>query len=83
MVELRNEHPVFRRRRFFAGDVTPSDDTDVADIVWFTPAGEHKQDWGDDDALMVFLNGDGIPEPDQRGERCVGRLVPDRVQPDR
>ncbi len=71
VVELRKEHPVFRRRRFFAGDVTPADDTDVADIVWFTPAGEHKKDWGDDDALMVFLNGDGIPEPDQRGERVL------------
>ena len=68
IVELRKEHPVFRRRRFFAGDVTPSDDTDVADIVWFTPDGEHKQDWREDDALMVFLNGEGIPEPDQRGE---------------
>jgi isoamylase len=71
VVELRKEHPVFRRRRFFAGDVTPADDTDVADIVWFTPAGEHKKEWGDDDALMVFLNGDGIPEPDQRGERVL------------
>jgi glycogen operon protein len=71
VVSIRKEHPVFRRRRFFAGDVTPTIDDDVADIVWFTPDGDHKEDWGQDDALMVFLNGDGIPEPDQRGEPVV------------
>ena len=72
VVKLRNDHQVFRRRRFFAGEVTRAGDDAVADIAWFTPAGEHMQgsDWSDGEskALMVFLNGDGIPEPDRRGE---------------
>ena len=71
VVKLRNEHPVFRRRRFFAGEVTRAGDA-VADIAWFSPSGEHMTDadWSDGDAkaLMVFLNGDGIPEPGRRGE---------------
>jgi len=72
VVKLRNDHQVFRRRRFFAGEVTRAGDDAVADIAWFTPAGEHMQgsDWSDGEskALMVFLNGDGIPEPGRRGE---------------
>jgi glycogen operon protein len=74
VVALRKEHPVFRRRRFFAGSVTQVGD-DVADIVWLGPDGRHMQDgdWsnGDAKALMVFVNGDGIPEPGRRGEPVV------------
>ena len=72
VVALRNEHPVFRRRRFFAGEVTRAGG-DVADIAWFTPDGKAKEDWGNAEAkpLMVFLNGDGIPEPGRRGEPVV------------
>ena len=72
VVALRNEHPVFRRRRFFAGEVTRAGG-DAADIAWFTPDGKAKEDWGnaEDRALMVFLNGDGIPEPGRRGEPVV------------
>jgi glycogen operon protein len=71
VVKLRADHHVFRRRRFFAGEVTRAGDA-VADIAWFGPSGEHMtdEDWSDGEckALMVFLNGDGIPEPDRRGE---------------
>jgi isoamylase len=72
VVALRNEHPVFRRRRFFAGEVTTGG-KDVADIAWFNPDGKAKDDWGQpsDKALMVFLNGEGIPEPGRRGEPVV------------
>jgi isoamylase len=72
VVALRNDHPVFRRRRFFAGDVT-RDDAEIADIVWFNPSGKHMEDsdWGESKALMVFLNGEGIPEPGRRGEPVV------------
>ncbi|HWG93050.1 MAG TPA: glycogen debranching protein GlgX [Mycobacteriales bacterium] len=63
LAQLRREHPVFRRRRFFSGR---------EDIGWYTPAGEPM---GDDDwdsgyakSLLVFLNGDAIREPDERGE---------------
>jgi glycogen operon protein len=69
VVALRNGHPVFRRRRFFAGEVTLAGG-DTPDIVWFNPDGQHKSDWGnaEDKSMMVFLNGDGIPEPGRRGE---------------
>ncbi|HET7355454.1 MAG TPA: glycogen debranching protein GlgX [Nocardioidaceae bacterium] len=70
LVALRTEHPVLRRRRFFVGAQGPGDD--VADIAWFTPEGQNMRDadWRHDFAksLMVFLNGDAIPEPDRRGE---------------
>ena len=42
VVSLRNQHPVFRRRRFFAGEVTRAGDA-VADIVWFHPDGRHME----------------------------------------
>ena len=70
--ELRRRHPVFRRRRFFTGE---SPRGQVDDIAWFQPSGEEMtdEDWqsGFARTLMVFLNGDGIREPDERGERVV------------
>jgi glycogen operon protein len=70
---LRHEHPVFRRRRFFQG--RPLRGSDVADIGWFTPDGAlmSDEDWesGFAKSLMVYLNGEAIPEPDARGERIV------------
>ena len=73
-VALRREHPVFRRRRFFAG-VSRDEDT-PADIAWFAPDGRTMgpDDWANHEArsMLVFLNGEAIPEPDQRGERVVG-----------
>ena len=68
---LRRSHPVFRRRRFFQG--APVRRTgDVCDIAWFTPGGEEMsgQDWNLalTSSLGVFLNGDGIPDRDARGE---------------
>jgi glycogen operon protein len=74
VVALRNNHAVFRRRRFFAGEATRAGG-DVADIAWFSPAGRQMSgdDWSDRStkALMVFLNGEGIPEPGRRGEPVV------------
>jgi glycogen operon protein len=68
---LRREHPVFKRRRFFQGRPLRGSGG-VADIVWFTPAGEEMSDddWeaGYARSVMVFLNGQGIPSPDTRGE---------------
>ena len=48
---------------------------ELRDIAWFTPAGEEmtEQNWEDDfgRCVMVFLNGEGIPDLDPRGERVV------------
>jgi glycogen operon protein len=71
--KLRSEHPVFRRRRFFNG--RPVRGSAIEDIAWFTPTGEEMDhdDWdsGFAKSVTVFLNGDGIREPDARGERIV------------
>ncbi|QNN51333.1 glycogen debranching protein GlgX [Nocardioides mesophilus] len=75
VVALRNNHPVFRRRRFFAGASPRDESGGIADIAWFTPEGKNMRDvdWSHEHArsVMVFLNGDAIPEPDQRGEPVV------------
>ncbi len=77
---LRAAHPVFRRRRFFNGrEIRPAapsqaDDDYQRDIAWFTSSGEEMtdEDWeAGSSALTVFLNGEGILESDQRGERVV------------
>src|SRR6478735_11753700 len=73
LIRLRAEHPVFCRRRWFQG--RPIRGSEVSDIGWFTP---HGTEMSDDDwragfakSLGVFLNGDAIPTPNERGERVV------------
>jgi isoamylase len=77
--ELRQAHPVFRRRRFFSGQPAPAmkgevggDHPGLQDIVWLTPAGQQmtERDWqtGYARSLAVFLNGEAITEPGPRGE---------------
>jgi isoamylase len=73
LIQLRKEHPVFHRRRWFQG--RPIHGEQVTDIGWFTPDGSEMtpQDWngGFAKALGIFLNGEGIQSPDSRGERVV------------
>jgi isoamylase len=75
LVELRRAHPVLRRRRFFNGSADHGGESEIGDIAWFTTAGMHMSDadWreGRARAVMVFLNGEAIVEPDLRGERVV------------
>ncbi|MEJ8277844.1 glycogen debranching protein GlgX [Pseudonocardia spirodelae] len=74
---LRHAHPVFRRRRFFAGRPIGRSSTseEIADIGWFTPAGREmtEEDWDNDlgRSVVVFLNGAQIADVDQRGQRIV------------
>ena len=67
-------HPVFRRRRFFEGKPIRTGEQ-IRDIAWLTPAGKEMtpEDWGSgfDKCVAVFLNGDAIPAPNERGERVV------------
>jgi len=76
VVALRQEHAVFRRRRFFAGDAAHGGMSALGDIEWFSSDGTEMDelDWRNGYArtLMVFLNGQAIPEPDPRGERIQG-----------
>ena len=75
LVRLRSEHPVFRRRRFFKGSADHGGESEIGDIAWFGPDGQHVPDegWRTTYAktLAVFLNGDAIPETDYRGKRVV------------
>lgn len=75
LVELRREHPVFRRRRFFAGSADHGGESAVGDIAWFEPGGNHmdEESWANGYArsMMVFLNGQTIPEPDTRGQQTL------------
>jgi glycogen operon protein len=70
---LRRDHPVFRRRRFFRGQVPGGE---KGDIVWLTPGGGMMtdSDWGASYAksLAAYLNGDAISEPDPRGGKITG-----------
>jgi glycogen operon protein len=72
LVQLRREHPVFRRRRFFAGSADHGGESEIGDIAWFEPDGDHMDEtsWANGLArsMMVFLNGSAIPESDVRGQ---------------
>ena len=74
LLELRAEHPVFRRRRFLKGGPLGAE-TDDRDIAWLTHEGRvmSQDDWDFDfgKSLMVWLNGAAITEPDARGHRIV------------
>ncbi len=75
LIALRKAHPVLRRRRFFAGDAKHGGQSSLGDIEWFKPDGSQMDDsdWNSGFArsLMVFLNGDAIPEPDFMGRRIT------------
>jgi isoamylase len=71
VVQLRNDHPVFRRRRWFQGRKIRGLD----DMAWFRPDGAEMtdDDWetGHARAVGVFANGASIPAPDAYGGRIV------------
>ncbi len=70
LTALRAAHPIFRRQRFFQG--RPIQGSNKEDIAWLHPDGRDMadKDWhADNPSLMIYLNGDGIPDRDQLGER--------------
>ncbi|GAB94775.1 glycogen operon protein [Kineosphaera limosa] len=73
IVELRMQHPVFRRRRFFSGSADHGGVSDLHDIVWLRVDGTEmaEDDWqtGYARTLSLFLNGDAILEPGPLGQR--------------
>ena len=73
MVKFRKDHPAFRRRRFFEGKPQRTGEQ-IRDISWLNPSGTEmtQQDWGSGfKCVAVFLNGDAIPSPNDRGERVT------------
>jgi glycogen operon protein len=75
VIQLRHEHPVFRRRRFFTGEAAKGGQSDVGDIAWFTPGGSlmGEGDWHQSYARAVatFLNGERLLAPDKRGRKMI------------
>jgi len=73
MLELRRDHPAFRRRDFFQG--RPLFGTSIKDIVWFQPNGAEMDEttWTHSNAraLGVFLAGDGLNDVDAHGRPIV------------
>jgi isoamylase len=73
LVNLRKNHPVFCRRKWFQGEKIKG--SGVADIHWFLPEGFEMEDynWNEDYAksLAVFLNGQGIKGASEIGERIT------------
>jgi glycogen operon protein len=74
VAKFRKRHPVFRRRRFFEGKPIRAGDQ-LHDIAWLTTSGKEMgyQDWetGLGHCVAVFLNGQAIPAPDERGEQVI------------
>ena len=78
VAKLRHDHPVFRRRRFFDGRPVRrrgQKGQGAPDVGWVRPDGSEmtEDDWdsGFGKAVAVFLNGNGIPDHDARGQRVV------------
>ncbi|MGB4634871.1 MAG: glycogen debranching protein GlgX [Actinomycetaceae bacterium] len=73
IIQFRKDHPTLRRRRFFKGAAEVGGSSDRGDIVWMRNDGADMQDedWGTwfAQSIMVWLNGAGIKEPDNRGNR--------------
>ena len=72
LIALRHTHIVFRRQRFFRGDIIPG--TDVKDVVWLRPDGVEmsEADWRNAQAkaLAVRLSGEpGLMHLSERGEQ--------------
>ena len=74
VVRLRQEHPTFRRKRFFTGTTVrtgPTGQERLNDIVWLHPGGRpmEEADWAEDSKVIgMYLNGDGIAGKGSRGE---------------
>jgi glycogen operon protein len=72
LLELRREHPVFRRRQFLAGEKVEG--SGLPDVWWFRPDRLRMtaSDWKNGGSVLgMFLNGDAIANPGPHGERVA------------
>lgn len=70
LIQLRKEHPVFRRRKYFMGRSIRGDK--MCDIAWFKSDGKQMtdEDWnvGYSKSVAIFLNGHRLSDTDVTGE---------------
>jgi glycogen operon protein len=72
LIRLRREHRTFRRESFLRGHEI--DDSDLPDVWWFRCDGRRMtaRDWQHGEAVLgMFLNGEVIPTPGERGEKIT------------
>jgi isoamylase len=73
LLQMRKNHPSFRRRRFFQG--RPISLTAMKDLTWLTPDGHEMTDeeWSSSSArcLGMFLAGNAIGEDDFQGQLLI------------
>ncbi|MFC5269865.1 glycogen debranching protein GlgX [Adhaeribacter terreus] len=73
LIELRLNHPVFCRRKWFQG--LPIKGVGLEDIAWFQPEGVEmtEEHWNLDyaKAMGVYLNGYGLRSSGSKGKRIV------------
>jgi len=69
VLQIRRDHPVFRRHRYFQG--RPIRGGDLKDLAWLSPEGREMNDheWAQDFArcLGVYFAGESLEETDRRG----------------
>lgn len=69
LIQFRQSHPVFKRRRWFQGRAVKG--SELHDIGWFTHEGEEMTtaDWENrvTKSLAIYLNGEAIATPDAWG----------------
>ena len=74
---ISRNNPVFRRRRFFAGD--PVSDQEEKDIQWIRPDGREMvmDDWRDPKNRMLgmLIHGSASDEVDERGRTIRGQTL--------
>ncbi len=74
---VRQTNPVFRRRRFFAGN--PVKDIGVKDVSWLRPDGREMsdQDWSDtrNKVLAMMIHGNASDDVDERGRPNLGQTL--------
>ena len=73
MIQLRHDHPIFRRPKFFQGRRIRG--TDVKDVMWFDTDGTEMtdEDWASSHVkcVAVMLSGDTMDVRDFRGQPIV------------
>jgi glycogen operon protein len=70
LIQLRREHPAFRRPKFFQGRRVPGGE--IKDVMWFNPGGNEmsEKEWNSPFArcLGMLISGDAIGLVDEHGE---------------